>query len=165
MLTLQKQYQRYCHEYMLQHGTKRVDLTSVAAWMVDTGRWEPEKAALIRQCKDHLATALRQECFTDPQGRRVRAMLPVVEEKAGKQITLWESLREMPRKRAAVSFQQRRQGIVSDCRKLKIDVDSYNDNFNDGETIQLILDFTKDMLEDELVPSNRKPMSRLIYSN
>lgn len=156
MSTLQKQFQRHCHEYMRQHGAKRVDLTLVAAWMVDTGRWEPEKAALIRQCKDHLAAAMRQECFTDPQGRQVRAMHPVVEEKAGKQTTLWEPLREMPRKRAAVSFQHRRQGIVADCRKLKIDVDSYNDNFNDGETIQLVLDFTKDMQEDELMRSNRK---------
>ena len=47
------------------------------------------------------------------------------------------------------SFQQRRQGIVGDCRQLKADVDSYNQNQNSGEVIQLVLDFTSDMAEYE----------------
>jgi hypothetical protein len=47
------------------------------------------------------------------------------------------------------SFQQRRQGIVGDCRQLKSDVDSYNHNHNTGEDIQLVLDFTADMEEYE----------------
>lgn len=47
------------------------------------------------------------------------------------------------------SFQQRRQGIVGDCRQLKADVDSYNQNQNEGEAIQLILDFSPDMEEYE----------------
>lgn len=159
MSTLMKQYQRHCHEYMRQHSVKRLDLRLVAEWMLDTGRWKPEKAALIRQCHDRLADALRQECFTDPQGRKVRAMHPIVEETAGKQTTLWEPLREIPRKRAAVAVQQNRQRIVADCRKLKIVVDSYNENYNDGKSIQLSLDFTKDILEDEFARANRKTSS------
>ncbi|MGC9225383.1 MAG: hypothetical protein ACP5E2_15835 [Terracidiphilus sp.] len=47
------------------------------------------------------------------------------------------------------SFQQRRQGIVRDCRHLKADVDSYNQNQHEGEAIQLILDFSPDMEEYE----------------
>ena len=159
MSTLTKQYQHYCHEYMRQHSAKRIDLRLVAEWMIDTGRWKPEKAALIRQCHDRLADALRQECFTDPQGRKVRAMHPIVEETAGKQTTLWEPLREMPRKRAAVAVQQNRQRIVADCRKLKVVVDSYNENYNDGKSIQLSLDFTKDVLEDELARQPKRKTS------
>jgi hypothetical protein len=31
-----------------------------------------------------------------------------------------------------IAFQQRRQQILGDCRQLKTDVDSYNDNYNSG---------------------------------
>jgi len=41
------------------------------------------------------------------------------------------------------------KGTVGDCRQLKTDVDSYNDNQNTGEPIQLVLDFTDDMAEYE----------------
>jgi hypothetical protein len=49
-----------------------------------------------------------------------------------------------------IAFQERRQQIVGDCRQLKLDVDSYNDNKNDGKPIQLVLDFTLDVAEAEL---------------
>ena len=49
-----------------------------------------------------------------------------------------------------VAFQQRRGQIVSDCVQLKRDVDSYNDNQNDGEPIQVPLNFTADVHEHEL---------------
>lgn len=48
-----------------------------------------------------------------------------------------------------LAFQQRRRQIVGDCRQLKVDVDSFNDNANIGQTIQLILDFTYDVAELE----------------
>jgi hypothetical protein len=66
------------------------------------------------------------------------------------------------------SFQQRRQGIVGDCRQLKTDVESYNDNQNKGELIQLILDFTDDMAEYEALKAvawqgvNRRSTSRTL---
>jgi hypothetical protein len=48
-----------------------------------------------------------------------------------------------------LAFQQRRQQIVGDCRQLKMDVDSYNQNANSGEPIQMIFDFTLDLAEIE----------------
>jgi hypothetical protein len=48
-----------------------------------------------------------------------------------------------------IAFQQRRQQIVGDCRQLKMDVDSYNANWNSGFPIQMILDFRDDMAEAE----------------
>jgi hypothetical protein len=48
-----------------------------------------------------------------------------------------------------LSFQQRRQGIVGDCRQLKTDVDSYNDAHPREEPIQMIFDFTMDLAEIE----------------
>ena len=51
----------------------------------------------------------------------------------------------------ATAFQQRRQQILGDCRQLKIDVDSYNENRWPDEPIQMIFDFTLDLAELEAV--------------
>lgn len=48
-------------------------------------------------------------------------------------------------------FQQRRQQIIGDCRQLKTDVDSYNENYNSSEALQMIFDFTDDLAEVELL--------------
>jgi hypothetical protein len=48
-----------------------------------------------------------------------------------------------------VAFQQRRQQIVGDCRQLKADLDSYNENYNLGESLQMVFDFTNDLAEIE----------------
>ncbi len=48
-----------------------------------------------------------------------------------------------------VSFQQRRQGIVGDCRQFKTDVDSYNDANPAEEPVQIVFDFTMDLAELE----------------
>lgn len=149
MSTLAKQFQRHCREYMRQKGTDRIDPRDVAEWMIDTERWVPEKSALIRQCKDRLAEALRQQLFTDAQGRKVRAMHAIVEERDGKQTSLWGDMREMPRAHMTLSFQQRRRSIVSVCIHLKTDLDSYNDNLNPGKVIQMEFDFTQDLMEAE----------------
>jgi hypothetical protein len=48
-----------------------------------------------------------------------------------------------------IAFQQRRQQIVGDCRQLKWDMDSYNQNHNVGEELQMVFDFTLDLEEIE----------------
>jgi hypothetical protein len=50
-----------------------------------------------------------------------------------------------------IAFQQRRQQIVGDCRQLKSDVDSYNENRNPSSPIQMVFDFTLDLVELETV--------------
>jgi hypothetical protein len=49
----------------------------------------------------------------------------------------------------AIDFQQRRQQIVRDCRQLKTDVDSYNENKTPRAPIQMVFDFTEDLRELE----------------
>ena len=49
------------------------------------------------------------------------------------------------------AFQQRRRLIVSDCKQLKSDVDSYNENFNSGDAIQICFDFNEDLEEAEII--------------
>ena len=96
---------------------------------------------------DELAKAMREEYFTDPQGRRVRAKHAAKFFKEGKQTTLWGDIRTEGRSFMAVSFQNRRQAILGDCHQLKTDLDSYNQNVNAEEPIQVIFDFTTDLAE------------------
>ena len=55
-----------------------------------------------------------------------------------------------------IALQQRRQQIVGDCRQLKTDVDSYNENRKPNQPIQLVLDFTEDVAEIEALESQQR---------
>lgn len=55
------------------------------------------------------------------------------------------------REHMGIAFQQRRQQILGDCRQLKTDVDSYNENYNSAEPLQMVFDFTDDLAEAEPV--------------
>ena len=66
-------------------------------------------------------------------------------------MTLWADIRTDSREHLAIAFKQRRNQIVGDCRQLKADVDSFNDNRAPTYPIQLSLDFTADVEEFELV--------------
>ena len=62
-------------------------------------------------------------------------------------------MRTASREHMEIAFQQRRQQIVGDCRQLKADLDSYNDNYNSGESLQMVFDFTNDLAEIEAFSS------------
>ena len=92
---------------------------------------------------------MREEYVTDPQGRRVRAKHVAIVDRAGEQLPLWADILTATREHMQIAFQQRRQQIVGDCRQLKADVDSYNENYNDALPIQMVFDFTEDVEELE----------------
>lgn len=100
---------------------------------------------------NQIGRAMREEYITDPQGRRVRAKHAAKIDNDDGQQTVWDDIRTAPHDFMEVAFHQRRRGIVADCRQLKADVDSYNENNNHGEYFQLILDFTYDVEESEIL--------------
>ena|SRR5207245_2576988 len=131
------------HDYPLQ-------TEQIAAWAIQTRRWEPSTQAALRLCAHQIADALREDYLTDPRGRRVRAKHPRREKQGNKQIVLWDDIRTAPRSHMEVAFQQRRNAIVGDCRQLKTDVDSFNEYGNtEGRPIQLVLNFSDDVAELE----------------
>ena len=137
-------------EYRLETGSVGpVDPHLVAAWAIKTRRWEAHAKSLINQCAREIASALRNVYFTDAKGRRVRAKHSVKISRNGAVIGLWDDIRTATRTHIDVSFKQRREQIVGDCRQLKTDVDSYNDSHPDEGVIQLVLDFTMDVAELE----------------
>jgi hypothetical protein len=94
---------------------------------------------------------MREEYITDPQGRRVRAKHAAMRLQGEIQLTLWDDIRTAGKEHMEVAFQQRRQQIVGDCKQLKTDVDSFNDNNKQGAVIQLTLNFTNDVAEAEAI--------------
>jgi hypothetical protein len=121
----------------------------IAAWAVRTKLWQPQAADMVSRCAEELSRAMREEYVTDPQGRRVRAKHAATVNVDGKQTTLWTDIRDPHPQFMAIAFQQRRQHIVGECRQLKTDVDSFNENARPATPYQLILNFEDDVAEME----------------
>lgn len=125
--------------------------TDIARWAIGRKLWQIHPGAIIRQCADQLSAAMREYFVTDPQGRRVRLMHAAPYPKNGRQYLLWDDMRTASHKHMHMAFQQRRQQIVMDCQQLKMDADSYNQNYNKETPIQMIFDFRLDLQELEVI--------------
>jgi hypothetical protein len=131
----------------------------IARWARQKRLWEPQEKNLIDQLARDLSRALREEFSTDPQGRRVRTkhaarfaddVLPDEEgEPHKRQTVLWADIRTDSADHIIRALQQRRRQIVGNCKQLKTDADSFNDNHPSGKKIQLNLDFEADLAEME----------------
>ncbi len=125
----------------------------IAGWAIREGVWAPQRSAVIGVCAEHLSRAMREDYIADPQGRHIRAKHAARINRDGAQLVLWADIRTASRAHMGIAFQQRRQQIVGDCRQLKLDVESYNENKNPAEPIQMVFDFTLDLMEIELEDS------------
>lgn len=149
MANYSKQLQKIVNDYIAAGREWPASTHDIATWAVHKGLWQPQRADVIDQCANQLSRAMREEYIADPQGRTVRAKHVARTERNGEQVRLWADIRTAERKHMEIAFQQRRQQIVGDCRQLKTDLDSYNENRNPGIPIQMIFDFTLDLEELE----------------
>lgn len=143
------QIQKMVQIYRSSGGKWPTSSREIATWAISTGHWVPQPSAIVAQCADHISTALWDEYYTDPQGRRVRVNHSAHYE--GEQIAFWDDGRTAATKHMQLSFQQRRRGILGDCRQLKNDADSYNDNRKPEVPVQIVFDFTLDLEESDLL--------------
>lgn len=150
-MTYKEQMQRIVAEYRNAGEPWPATTHEMAVWAIAAQKWHPQQSAMIRRCAEELADAMREEYFTDPQGRRVRAKHVARFGAGSSQIPLWEDVRSATREHMEVAFQQRRIQILGDCRQLKTDVDSYNENYCSADPIQMIFNFTDDLAEQELL--------------
>ena len=118
----------------------------LAAWALKNNLWAPQKSEIINICAEQIARAMREEYIVDPQGRKVRAKHAA----RIKQAVLWDDIRTASREHMQIALQQRSQQIGGECHQLKLEVDSYNENNNDGTQIQMVFDFTVDLIEMEM---------------
>lgn len=121
----------------------------VARWAIGAGRWKPKNDLAERRLAEDLADAMRGEHHTDPQGRTVRSKHVARRVQNGKSEMLWDDIRRAPRKHMEIALTQRRDQIVGDCKALKNDVDSYNENTCPTNPIQMSFNFTLDLEELE----------------
>src|SRR5437667_10866578 len=128
----------------------------IAVWAIRSRLWEPPTKNVVTQCAAEISAAMRQEFFTDPQGRRVRAKHPYrgVEELPDgtyEQLYLWIDVHDETAKAEEVemAFQYGRKLIVGDCKQLKTDVSSCNDNNKDGHYVEVDFNFNPDLEEAE----------------
>lgn len=150
--------QELVEQYRNEEHVDSVNLEEVAAWMIRNKHWQPRARKQIDILKEELRVALREEYFQDPQGRRVRQKhaqrTVVMEDEKPKQLVLWHDITTATRPQMQACSQQRRQGVVMDCKQLKTDVDSYNENFNKSVPIKLLWDFTDDLADLEFADNH-----------
>jgi hypothetical protein len=149
MSNYSKQMQKIVQEYRLSDEPWPASAKTIADWAIMSGRWEMPAAAIRRRCADDVASAMREEYYTDSKNRRVRLLHPATLFSQGERSIVWDDIRTASRPHMELSFQTRRQGIVGDCRQFKVDADSYNDAHADADPIQIVFDFSMDLAELE----------------
>lgn len=148
-LTYSEQLQNIVRQYQDAGQPWPASARQIAAWGYAQKLLIPQPSTIIKRYAEEIARAMREEYIVDPQGRTVRAKHAARITIDGEQMTLWADIRTAEPQHMKIAFQQRRQQIVGDCRQLKADVDSFNDNVKPVKPIQLVLDFTDDVAELE----------------
>ena len=146
-----EQMQRLVDKYRKAGNKWPATAKDMAVWMVREKHWEPPRDTVIARCAEDIAKALREEYYTDAQGRRVRTKHAARLRGGQQQMVMWDDIRTGARRHMEISFNQRREQVVGDCCQLKTDADSYNENGNPGPPVQLLLDFTNDVAEREAI--------------
>lgn len=143
-----KALQRICHEYMEEFGVDVIDLDEVAAWAIETNRWQEYRTSIHRRCRRELATAMREEKFVDEDGREVRRMHSV-RVKKGEQFTWeWADIYTMKPKKFRASITHRRDKVLASLKQMKTDQDSWNDHNIHGAELPLFdANFNPDLEE------------------
>lgn len=144
-----RKLQRIIKDYRQETQSWPATTDEMAQWAIDNRKFDIRTPALVRILARDLAQAMREDYITDKKGRRVRAKHPAPSKRNDQTIMLWDDMRTAPREHMVNAFQLRRNHIVSECRQVKTDVDSYNESHPENEPIQLILDFTWDVAEAE----------------
>lgn len=147
------------NEYFEEHGHGATS-KEIMQWAYQRGLWQPHPDDVLRLGAEQLARAMRDDLVKDPQGRSVRSKHVVIEERDGGQVPIWVDWKFATRDQMELSFQNRRRQIVSDCVQLRQDVDSYNENRNPGDPIQISLNFTDDAEEALLLVAQKKLVRR-----
>lgn len=139
---------RVAKKYLESGGTEPIDLDALTDFAIEQGDFD-QKAKTRQLCKRAFSRAFREQYHTDPQGRAVRTYHAVTRHLGQEQKVLWADMRTADADYMQDAFVQRRRHITGECRQLKRDVDSFNDNNSFGAKFQLVLDFRDDVAEGE----------------
>ena len=156
-MSLIEQNQKIVERYRASKQPWPATAVEIARWAIGKKLWQIHPGRIVRQCADQIAEAMRQEYITDPQGRRVRVKHVAPYSEEGQLSLKWDDMRTAEYRHMQMSFAYKRQLIVSDCRQLKLEIDSYNQNYNKEKPIQGFFDFTDDLIESEIQARQNRP--------
>lgn len=146
MSTKAQYLQSLVDKYIQETKQWPVPMREVAKWAVRKGLWKPAPYLVEQKCAEELAEALREDYAYDPQGRRVRLKHAYIDPDKPEQGMLWADIRTAPEKYIRIAFEMRRQQIIGDCHQLRLDIDSYNENYNPKQPIQMSFNFEEDLI-------------------
>jgi hypothetical protein len=145
-----EQHKDLVEQYRRAFKNKPFKSIDVVKWGIKNGLINLRPIDPELMLAEEISLAMHEDYITDPQGRRVRAKHAARYEVNGKQETFWVDIRDKnpgTRRHMQIAFQNRRQQIVGECVQLKLDLDSYNQNWNTGTAIQGCFDFTDDLAD------------------
>jgi hypothetical protein len=122
--------------YKKEHGVEEVNPSAVTDWAIERGIWKPFPVDPARQLRQDLVRALRAETVTDSKGREIRKNHPVVMTDGERRFSVWAEITTATPKHMQTSLQQRRNGILADCRQHRLDFNFYNENNVRGGTLK-----------------------------
>ena len=149
MTTKTEQLQKIINAYRDSGEKWPATSKEMAAWAIGARLWYPHPSAIETQCAEEISRAMRDEYVTDAQGRKVRSKHAASYGEGPEQTVLWDDIRTAPTEHMYRAFQQRRHQILGDCKQLKTDLDSFNDNRKPSKLIQIVFDFSLDLEEAE----------------
>jgi hypothetical protein len=138
-------------------GSGLIDPHELAGWAYKQGLHKPNAKTIIDVIASDIAQVFREEYRTDRKGRRYRAKHAALTKMGTKTLSLWGDIDDpsAPHEHFVRSFGQRRQQIVGDCFQLKTDADVYNEVRKPEYPIQIVLDFSLDVQEQELALNSK----------
>ncbi|QDT96279.1 hypothetical protein [Gimesia aquarii] len=147
--TFLEKMQKYTDEFFEETGKTTVTTKELAVWAITTNRWEPPMDLVVKKCQEDFARAMREQHINNERGQPVRVKHVARIRSGDQQLYLWGDIRNMPQEHMEISFQQRREQIVGECKQLKRDVDFYNEQNIGAEKYQMVFDFREDIEEGE----------------
>lgn len=154
MATKNEELQWLKRQHAQAHGHAPATSRDVIRWAVSKGLYtlpvvDPEEIAA-----DQLSRALREEYDTTKSGRRYRVNHSVRVRKSkgrgqGSFTSLWLDSEHGSHDQIELAFNQRREQTAGDCYQLYDDREGYQELHPDRPYIDIVFDFTEDILERE----------------
>lgn len=146
-MTQTEEFQMYWKQYQEEHGYEPSGTRVVVEWAVKIGKLYPPNVDPLDVLASRMAKALRAETAVDEQGREYRVNHARRISKDGNQTTIWGIIGHVPDEHMEMAYGQRREQVVGDLVKLRVDVDVFNDMRPGKKPFQLDLNFTEDVEE------------------
>lgn len=148
-MSYKRNMQKIWAAYVEEHGEEPSTIGDCFLWAMREGLWAPKPVDVSKIFQREMADALREQTRTDASGREYRAIICVRDKQGGVQLSLWGDADTAPQNFVEKAVRQRRDGLVDDAYKLKMDVDHFNEFRKPENPIQLVLDLTMDVEERE----------------